>query len=87
MAAERGEDTLPSAPPLEVEEGIGGGEFQPSVGDACSICMDAKKDAILIDCGHRATCMNCAQMYVPNPHKCSQMFRYGCGYHLCFSDR
>lgn len=64
-------ETLPSAPPLEVEggEGMGGGEGKPAVGDACSICMDAKKDAILIDCGHRATCINCAQLYVLNLDK------------------
>lgn len=27
--------------------------------DLCSICMDAKRDAILLDCGHRATCYSC----------------------------
>eukprot|EP00270_Netrium_digitus_P000527 TRINITY_DN1057_c2_g1_i2.p1 TRINITY_DN1057_c2_g1~~TRINITY_DN1057_c2_g1_i2.p1 ORF type:complete len:110 (-),score=23.04 TRINITY_DN1057_c2_g1_i2:189-482(-) len=27
--------------------------------EACAICMDKSKSAVLLDCGHRATCYDC----------------------------
>lgn len=50
------------------EEGKKGEERE---GDVCSVCMDAKKDSILVDCGHRATCFSCGNMLLQaNPPLC-----------------
>lgn len=62
-------EVAPSAPPLELMAQDPPGQIieqtlppsvqtEPSNGD-CIICMDAKKDAVCVPCGHNAGCFEC----------------------------
>lgn len=55
----------PSAPRLEEDlpvPGPKGAGPKEEGDDACAICMEGKKDAVILDCGHRATCFSCGKM-------------------------
>jgi len=52
------EPELPPQPQLEKE-------------DECSVCLDAKKDTVIIPCGHLCVCNPCATVLaVTNSYKC-----------------
>jgi len=38
--------------------------------DVCCVCMDQPKDAVLTSCGHKAMCMQCAEMLKVRERKC-----------------
>lgn len=38
--------------------------------DRCCVCMDARKDAVLTPCGHKAMCMQCAEMLKVRERRC-----------------
>lgn len=38
--------------------------------DVCCVCMDARKNAVLTPCGHRAVCERCADMLQARERKC-----------------
>ena len=51
----------PSAPLLETMGVTGDSASGVGVADSsCAVCMDKPKDTVLLDCGHRATCHDCA---------------------------
>lgn len=38
--------------------------------DQCCVCMDQRKDAVLTPCGHKAMCMQCAEMLKARERRC-----------------
>lgn len=58
-----------SAPPLPRDLRSGGEEEGVSEADLCVICMAAKKDSVILDCGHRATCLSCANLLMESPSR------------------
>eukprot|EP00897_Mesotaenium_endlicherianum_P002714 jgi/Mesen1/2470/ME000158S01670 len=51
----------------EREGGEGVTQKEKEEGELCAICMDNRKDSILLDCGHRATCAPCGQRLLERP--------------------
>lgn len=52
----------PSAPPLA--------EAEPPRDESCSICLDAKKNALFVPCGHLSACFPCAQLILSSAQRC-----------------
>ena len=43
----------------------------PGAGEpACVVCLDAARDAAVVDCGHRAACLRCLQKLQSEPKRC-----------------
>merc|ERR1719345_708338 len=38
--------------------------------DKCCVCMDQRKDGVLVPCGHKAMCMSCAEMLKARDRRC-----------------
>jgi hypothetical protein len=38
--------------------------------DSCCVCMDKRKDAALVPCGHKVMCLACAQLLQARERKC-----------------
>merc|ERR1719310_1911008 len=38
--------------------------------DLCCVCMDARKDAVLTPCGHKAMCVQCAEALKARERRC-----------------
>jgi hypothetical protein len=45
-------------------------EIQLSGENVCCVCMDKRKDAVCVPCGHKAMCLECAEMLKARERRC-----------------